>query len=347
MSYNSKTRVSYVSGIGSSKYFTPDSGEEFPNVNPVTYSDIQFAKYVARKAVFKKILQLAKDPLFWLNNIPYEEQTPETIYMKYALSKVYTNEDAHHYALAPLNPAKYSKKGTLTVIGQLIFKTLLKDDILDNYYGVLATALNELQNNQNGTGSYYFLYLFLTPDKVSLLPTVAKKQKAQDKTLQLLTDGLGLLKEDLLVFMRRLTRRNLLKEPEQLINEMAGKHLLIVPGETISYNANTAPVRGNVSGIGVAVAIVAAIISLVGVIIAATAQIVNSSQARKLAEAQASIKPENYPDAADFPTTTDPVSNGNGSGNTGSAAGNIINTIKSDPLILIAIGAATYLLASK
>lgn len=363
---NSNTRVSYVSGIGA-KSWVADLGEELPNIPLVEYSDSQFAKYVARKAAFKQICELMKlekererfvyilsidDPTLDANNLKNA--------LRIAFSKNYNNEDAHHYALSPLQPAKYSKKGTLTLVGWTIKEllTMQRDSYRDKYdpiFTVTQTAFEQLQTNQNGKGALYFLYLFLPTKTAAQIPAVAKKQKAQEKTLTLLAEGLGIMKEDLQTFVRRVTRRNYMKEPEALINEYAGKTLLYVPGTPVNYvqpgTAQAAAfaqmmqdVRGNtaqVGRIGIAAAIVAAIIGLVTAIVAATAGIVSSIQQRKLAEAQASISQQNIPDPADFPATTDPIPGtgaGQGSGN------NTIDILTQNPAVLIAIAAGAYFL---
>lgn len=350
---NSNTRVSYVSGIGA-KSWVADLGEELPNIALVEYSDSQFAKYVARKAAFKQICELMKlekerekfvyilsidDPTLDANNLKNA--------LRIAFSKNYNNEDAHHYALSPLQPAKYSKKGTLTLVGWTIKEllTMQRDSYRDKYdpiFTVTQTAFEQLQTNQNGKGALYFLYLFLPSETAAQIPAVAKKQKAQEKTLTLLAEGLGIMKEDLQTFVRRVTRRNYMKEPEALINEYAGKRLLPVPGEPVQWGANTAPVRGNTIGrIGIADIVIVAIIGLVTAIVGATAGIVNSIQQRKLAEAQASISQQNIPDPADFPATTDPIP-GTGAGQ--GSSNNTIDILTQNPAVLIAIAAGAYFL---
>jgi hypothetical protein len=335
------TKVSYIAGIGK-KPFIADFGQELPNANPVTYSDTQFARYAARKAAFMQMLDLMKKPdeIKWLaihlmpTGGPDKRKELEE-YLTYAFGLKYTNEDAHHYAISPNNPGKYSKRGTLNIIAQSIFKTLQKRDKLDGIFAAVQDMFENLQTNKDGKGATYFLYLFLPPEVAAQIPAIDKKRKAQANTLKLLQEGLGVMEEDLKTLVRRLTRRNLLKEPERVINEMAKKRIIVEPTDwsSISPVQTAGQGRGNAQ-IGEPVTLVVAIIGLVATIIAATGAIIDNNQKQKLIQAQNSIKQENIPDSNDFPATMLPINNPP----TAPPAGGFLQDIKTEYLIAAALG---------
>jgi len=342
---NKSTYVSYISGIGF-KSFIADAGRELPTANPVSFSDADFAKYVARKAAFVRVLgdlktksqarhfvTMANFPGMEPNSQPVKEFKDQ---LNYVISKPFTSEDLHHYALAPNNPTKYSKNGRLPFMANLIKTVLKNDNALDATFSTIQQAFEVLQGDQNGKGAFYFLYLFLPKGQAELIPAVAKKQKAQEHTLKLLQEGLGVELEDLKMFVRRITRRNLLKEPETLINDIAKRRIISPPNIDISnmQQATTAPVRGNTIGDPLTIAI----IGLVTAIVAATGGIVSSIQQRKLEEARLSIKPENIPAGSDFPATVMPL---NTTGNNNTANNNTNQS--SNTMLLLGIGAAVVI----
>ncbi len=360
MANSKSTYVSYISGIGF-KSFIADYGKELPVSNPVMFSDADFAKYVARKAAFARVVSDLKAKPQARDFVtmatfpgmgPNANQVKEfKTYLNYVLSKPFTVEDAHHYALAPNNPTKYSKNGRVTFMAQVIKTVLRNDPSLDSTFAVTQQVFEVLQGDQNGKGAFYFLYLFLPKTQAELIPAVAKKQAAQEKTLKLLHEGLGIDPDDLKMFVRRITRRNLLKDPEQLINDLAKKRIVAVPGGDLSNmtQASSATPRGN---IGIVAATIVAILSLVGVLIGATAGIITAAQQRKLEEARLSIIEANMPNETDFPATVQPLNTPNG-GNGGGVLDDLFNPSgngngggNNNTMILIAIAAAAAIALS-
>lgn len=366
MANNRSTYVSYISGIGAFKSFIADYGRELPTSNPVMFSDADFAKYVARKAAFKRVvndlkakaqardfLTMATFPGMGPNANPVKKFKT---YLDYVISKPFSIDDLHHYALAPNNPTKYSKNARVVFMAQAIRTVLKNDPSLDATFSVIQQAFEVLQSDQNGKGAFYFLYLFVPKEKAEQVPAVAKKQAAQEKTLKLLSEGLGVELDDLKMFVRRITRRNLSKEPEALINELAKKNILSVPGTSATPYQNLTPqqqaafaaqmqdVRGN-ANIGEPITL--ALIALAGVIITATATVIGSVQQRKLEEARLSIKPENMPTANDFPATMMPINDPNSGGNGGGFLDNLTNqTGNNNTMLLLALAAAAALALS-